>query len=216
MAISNSASGFRYCPSCQTEKQLTEYTIRKSGYRTGQPTPYCKECSKNKTAQYRANNRERYLQLKKESRIKREANTKKEYVCTNWDNLSLDEKEKLSCGVYCITIGPKFYIGSTVNFNKRMKDHTRKLGYGTHINKYMQSAFNKYQTFDAEVIYRCSPSEVAEAEQKFIDIWFNHNDCLNLRPDVATLFGFKHSEKTKSLISDKLSKKFAEVRNGNQ
>lgn len=103
-------------------------------------------------------------------------------------------------GVYCITIGPKFYVGSCTDFAGRMKDHTRKLGYGTHINKFMQAAFNKYGTFDAELIEECDLGALQATEQAYIDQWFGHDDCMNLCPSANTMLGFKHSTETKEKI----------------
>jgi len=105
-----------------------------------------------------------------------------------------------STGIYCITIGPKFYIGSCINFEKRMKEHTRKLGYGTHVNAYVQSSFDKYQTFDAEIMEFCSPSNLEAREQFYIDQWFDNDDCLNLRPHARTMLGFKHSDASREKI----------------
>jgi hypothetical protein len=211
MAISNNSTGLHKCPGCKTEQPKTNFTIRKCGKRAS----YCKPCNATRTATYRLNNREHYLKLKNEARHRFAEKNNAEVIRKNWDNLSLDEKTNHSCGIYCITIGPKFYIGSAINFNKRMKEHTRKLGTGKHVNAYVQSSFDKYQTFDAEVMEFCSPSDLEAREQFYIDQWFDNDDCLNLRPDVKTMLGFKHSDATKKKLSIIVSAHQQEIRNGN-
>jgi hypothetical protein len=212
MAISSNATGLHKCPSCQTEQPKTNFTIRKCGKRAS----YCKPCTAKKSALYRLNNREKYLESKKGTYQKWKKQNGAKAIRKNWDNLSLGKQKEIQCGIYCITIGPKFYIGSCINFPKRMADHTRKLGYGTHINAYMQSSFDKYQTFDAEIMEFCSPSELESREQFYIDQWFDYDDCLNLRPDVKTMLGFKHSEETKQKLSVIVSTYQQEIRSGNK
>lgn len=53
--------------------------------------------------------------------------------------------ENLS-GIYKITntVNNKYYIGSTSNFNRRIRDHFKWLKSGKHPNKYLQASFNKY------------------------------------------------------------------------
>lgn len=76
-------------------------------------------------------------------------------------------------------------------------------GQGNHVNKFLQAAFDKYQTFEAELIEECSPKELANLEQIYIDKWFGHEKCMNLRPNVHTMLGFKHSIETKEKIRAK-------------
>ena len=49
-------------------------------------------------------------------------------------------------GVYKIlnTVDNKFYIGSSINIQKRFKGHTSALNKGIHNNQYLQRAWNKY------------------------------------------------------------------------
>jgi predicted GIY-YIG superfamily endonuclease len=212
MAISNVSSGLRFCPSCSTHQELTNYTIRKNG----RIVAYCKPCNAQRTKKYRENNREKYLQAKREARQRWKEKNSVVVIRKNWDNLSIEEKEKQQCGIYCITIGEKFYIGSCVNFNRRMKDHTRKLGYGTHINKKMQAAFDKYQTFNVEIIEHCDPVNLVFLEQKHINQWFNDERCLNLRMEAVNCLGMKHSEETKKKISEIVSQRYREINSGNK
>ena len=50
-------------------------------------------------------------------------------------------------GVYQIynPINNKRYIGSSINVERRLKEHLRNLKKNTHCNIYLQSAYNKYK-----------------------------------------------------------------------
>jgi hypothetical protein len=197
MTISATTQGLKICNRCKTEQALSNYSVRLNGKYLSR----CRRCLAKASANYRDNNREKYLANKRAAYKKRHEKTSCATTSFNWDNLSIDQKQASGCGIYCITISDYFYIGSCVNFNDRMYDHTRKLGYGKHVNRFMQNAFNKYKTFDAELIEPCAPSELASTEQRYIDQWFGHKNCLNLRPNVKTMLGFKHSEETKKKLS---------------
>ena len=97
-----------------------------------------------------------------------------------------------------------------------MKDHTRKLRYGTHVNKKMQAAFDKYQIFNAEIIEHCDPVNLISLEQKYIDQWFNDERCLNLRMEAVNSLGMKRSEETKKKISEIVSRRYREINSGNK
>lgn len=165
----------RLCPDCQTEQPLTNYTIRKDG----KVAAYCKPCNAKRTAAYRANNRERYLQNRREQRAKRNAKFSARAIKARWDSMTGDEQNAIECGIYCITIGDKFYIGSTTNLKDRIEGHTKRIGLGDHVNKRMMEAFSTYGTFDAELIERCAPDELSDLEMAYIGQWFGHPDCLN-------------------------------------
>ena len=49
-------------------------------------------------------------------------------------------------GIYCITnkITNKIYIGSTIDINRRWKEHKKELSKNKHHNLYLQNSFNKY------------------------------------------------------------------------
>lgn len=76
-------------------------------------------------------------------------------------------------GVYCITnkINNKFYIGSTVNFKQRWRDHKKLLNSGKHFNIYLQNAVNKYSldNFEFKILFICNSSEAKDLEQLLFD-----------------------------------------------
>lgn len=57
-------------------------------------------------------------------------------------------------GIYKILnkINNKFYIGSSINIRKRIKEHERCLKFGIHSNKHLQSAWDKYGSNNFEFI----------------------------------------------------------------
>lgn len=62
------------------------------------------------------------------------------------------------------------YIGQSKNIKKRWHDHLQNLRQGTHINRHMQSAFQKYgeSAFSFSVIEECDTSLLNEREQYWI------------------------------------------------
>lgn len=67
----------------------------------------------------------------------------------------------------------KVYIGSSRNIERRFYEHLHKLRNNYHINKHLQSAWNKYgeNNFKFEVIREVSSSIVRKAEQFYINIY---------------------------------------------
>lgn len=54
--------------------------------------------------------------------------------------------------VYKITINHKIYVGSTINLYDRYKLHESHLLNNKHYNIYLQRTYNKYKTFDFEIL----------------------------------------------------------------
>lgn len=181
MAISSNATGLRYCPDCKTDQPRDNFTIRKSG----KSAAYCKPCNAKRTAAYRHNNRDAYLAGKRAANRRWYETKSPTALRRNWETLTDEEKAAAQPGIYCITIGPKFYIGSSIHFDYRLNEHTRKLRNKRHVNKRMQQAFNLYEMFEMELIEPCSPDDLARLEQEYIDQWFEHEDCLNMK-NIAT------------------------------
>lgn len=77
------------------------------------------------------------------------------------------------CGIYSITnlSNGKRYIGQSIDISKRWVEHKRQLKLGVHINKYLQSAVNKYG------LDNFSFSIVEETERNLLDdrerFWIN-------------------------------------------
>lgn len=106
-------------------------------------------------------------------------------------------------GIYAILNieNEKFYIGSAINFKIRWRVHINQLKRNEHDNVYLQRAYNKdgHQNFIfviLELVY--DKSKLIEREQFYIDtLKPNYNIALT----AGSMFGFKHSEETKKLMS---------------
>jgi len=85
----------------------------------------------------------------------------------------------MSSGIYKISCGEKFYIGSSKNIEKRWKRHIDDLNKNKHINIKLQRVFNKYglDNFKFEVIELCKVKELLITEQKYLKsiLPFNEN-----------------------------------------
>lgn len=68
-------------------------------------------------------------------------------------------------------INGKYYLGSTINPEDRMKHHFAALRAGKHHSLYLQRAFNKYgeEHFHFSIIDECEANERLELEQKYLD-----------------------------------------------
>ena len=78
----------------------------------------------------------------------------------------------MSIGVYKITniINNKFYIGSSKNIEKRLKNHFNNLKNNTHCNKHLQNAYNKYgkDAFISEILEITSEYNLRSREDYYI------------------------------------------------
>lgn len=113
-----------------------------------------------------------------------------------------DTRYKNVSGIYKLIINNKIYVGSAVNLSKRLRCHLNSLLAKKHHNIKLQRAFNKYQAIDFEVIENTEAVLLIEREQYYIDTLCPY---YNISPKAGSQLGFKHSEKTKAIIS-KMSK----------
>lgn len=104
----------------------------------------------------------------------------------------------------------KYYIGSSIDIEKRWRDHLSKMRMQKHANTYLQNIYNKYGESDfAFVVLLEMPDasniEIRQKEQEFLDKIFQEdkNNIYNLARDAnggnSTLF----SEKSLKNISQK-------------
>jgi group I intron endonuclease len=94
------------------------------------------------------------------------------------------------------TTNGKFYIGSTVNFEERKKEHLR-----SKLNYPFQNALRKNpDVFEWEVWSDDSDEPVLE--QALLDVWFGKGQCYNLSRDVyAPMRGRSHRQETIEKLS---------------
>lgn len=100
----------------------------------------------------------------------------------------------------------KVYIGSTICFKRRYSQHESKLKKGTHFNKHLLSAWNKYGSaqflFEVLEVNEGSREEIRKQEQVIIDSYSDKWErCYNL--DKRT----KHCQQTWSKNPETTSRK---------
>lgn len=109
------------------------------------------------------------------------------------------------CGVYAIInqVSAHRYIGSSCSINRRWAEHRYDLRHGKHKSEYLQNAWNKYgETSFVFTILEIveSPELLQEREQHYMDFF---QPEYNIYPYAFSSRGAKHSEETKSRISQK-------------
>lgn len=114
-------------------------------------------------------------------------------------------------GIYKIVnkINGKYYIGSSRDVLKRWNNHKSTLRRKIHKSPHLQSAWNKYGelNFNFVIVENCDVDKLLIIEQKYLDVLVSQrNICYNTsyvaeRP----MIGIKHSDKTKSKISDSVN-----------
>lgn len=113
-------------------------------------------------------------------------------------------------------VNNKFYVGSAVNFEKRKARHIWRLRRGDHINKRLQSAWNKYgeSSFIFAVVEEVpEAADILQAENVWLKQHVGQVYCYNIAMDATApqtgMFGpknamwgrtFKHTEAAKVKI----------------
>ncbi len=124
-------------------------------------------------------------------------------------------KSDRATGVYCIrnVINRKVYIGSAaISFRRRWNEHKGKLLKGSHGNKHLQSAWDKYgaEAFEFRILQVVGIEELLATEQAMIDF---HKSAerrfgYNIAPIAGSLLGHRHSPESKAkIVTAQLGKK---------
>lgn len=105
-------------------------------------------------------------------------------------------------GIYCITnkYSGKQYIGSTSCFERRWKEHRRKLRADKHHCRHLQNAWNLYgqDAFEFAVVEVVEDlNDLISREQFWLD---NHAPEYNINPNAANALGRKTSDETKEKL----------------
>ncbi len=79
----------------------------------------------------------------------------------------------MNCGIYSLSneTNGKIYIGSTINFERRRKEHFRHLKYNKHKNKHLQSAYNLGDKFIFKIIEVCDKEQLEIVESKWMKFY---------------------------------------------
>ena len=111
----------------------------------------------------------------------------------------------MTCGVYEIWVGPYFYQGSSDNVERRIRQHRTCLEGDRHSNKKMQNVFNKYQSFEWQLLVECDKGLVQSYEDDYIQTNWGDDKYLNLKPSGYSggshRKGAKHTNETRELLS---------------
>lgn len=104
----------------------------------------------------------------------------------------------------------KYYIGSSINIEKRWRDHLSKMRMQKHANTHLQNVYNKYGESDfAFVVLLEMPDasniEIRQKEQEFLDKIFQEdkNNIYNLARDANGGNSTSFSKKSLENISQK-------------
>ena len=115
---------------------------------------------------------------------------------------------KSNPGIYKITNikNNRYYIGSSVNINKRWLTHKRLLNKGEHENNFLQNSWDKHgeESFVFEVLEVVSElSNLLIREQYYLDLIkpFNKETTFNLCETAGNMLGFRHTNETKEKMS---------------
>lgn len=111
---------------------------------------------------------------------------------------------KTKPGIYRVTIGDRFYIGSAANLSQRRSRHLRDLRSGKHHSPIMQNAFNKHgeDRFGFETILVCEKGDLLMYEQNLINKHYSDEICMNACRVANSQLGLKRSNETKRRMSE--------------
>lgn len=122
--------------------------------------------------------------------------------------------EEKICGIYCITnlVNGKVYIGQSVNIEKRWVHHKTTLRHNMHINKHLQSAWNKYgeQNFEFIILHECIYEDLDRYEIYYIEKYNSIENGYNL------LRGGSNGNRFTQIVIDKMkssqAKRYSDVK----
>ena len=112
----------------------------------------------------------------------------------------------MTSGIYKITnlVNGKCYIGQTINFKARFKDHKIRLKNNKHHTYHLQLAYNKYgkEAFKFEVLFYCLADKgvLARFETYFYEM-YRHE--YNKRIVTESCLGIKHTEEQNKKQSER-------------
>lgn len=106
-------------------------------------------------------------------------------------------------GCYLITceVDGRIYVGSTMNLDRRWKEHVNLLRRGVHHSRFLQRCWTKYgaDKFNFEPVLFCKKSDVLFYEQRLID---GLKPAYNSRPNAASQLGYRHREESKLRMAE--------------
>lgn len=114
-------------------------------------------------------------------------------------------KEKV-CGIYCIEnlINHKKYIGQSIDIEMRWRGHKSELRRSTHINDYLQNAWNKYgeDNFQFYILEECTTNIMDDRERYYIMLYNTVNRDYGYNLESGGSINKTLSDYTKRKISE--------------
>lgn len=115
-----------------------------------------------------------------------------------------DSSNKI-CGIYTITCtaNGRVYVGSSINIKHRFYVHAWKLRNGSHANKHLANAWNKYgeSAFLFSVVeIVADPSKLVEREQHWIDMTGSDKSGFNQRRVAESNRGMKFPPRSEETL----------------
>lgn len=87
-------------------------------------------------------------------------------------------------GIYIFWIGIYFYIGHSTNIRRRLRRHLSMMKNGKHYNRQIQKAWDDDRNFQFSILhyfdFEASKELLFRWEQKFLDLFSSHINCLNV------------------------------------
>lgn len=120
----------------------------------------------------------------------------------------------ITSGIYALSIGPRHYVGMAAGidgFKARWGHHRVELRADSHDNRYLQSSYNKYGSYDAKFIVL---EEIASGEANYFrereNHWMRALDTINPQ-NGYNVYGYaesgssalRHSDETRVLMAKK-------------
>jgi group I intron endonuclease len=114
----------------------------------------------------------------------------------------------MSSGIYVIKFKDPFYfyIGRSVNVEKRINDHFRDLTNSKHKNPRMQNVFNKYgsKSMDSFLLTEINESDrIEQVEQQLIDMFIDEDYCLNINRTAGVGCDVPFTDERRRKIAEK-------------
>jgi group I intron endonuclease len=108
-------------------------------------------------------------------------------------------------GIYGIrnTANGKWYVGQSVNIEKRKQVHFTQLKYGAHYNQHLQAAYQKYgeDNFEFRILENISVDMLDVREQAWIAYYKANDPRLGYNLDSGGSFRKRHSAETRLKMS---------------
>jgi group I intron endonuclease len=95
----------------------------------------------------------------------------------------------MTIGIYFIEVNDLYYIGQSIDIERRLTTHTRLLDTNKHYNSKLQNAFNKYGIGQKDILQICASNELDSLEEYFIKEFDSVNSGYNILVGGSTIVG---------------------------